>query len=326
MAEYFAAPYPGAFDDRGRRRCRAAPRRGRRDPGARLTCRAARRHGRATAPAFATAGEAPLSALPGVGPARGGKTRRARPADAAGPVAAPAAAATRTAPASRAIRDLQPGVAGAGRRRGRGGRARLPLPADAARARSATTRGARWCCASSISAPRRSRSSCPARACAATARRVPGQHGLEIVHPSYRVLSTTTTARCGEAARSGVSGDRGHRPADAAPADRRRRSSACRDDAALELLPRDAGRRAATCRRCARRCSPCTARRAMPMSPRLLAGTHPAQQRLALEELLAHHLSLRRQRIALQRAWRAPRIAGERRAGATPARRACRSR
>ncbi|MUV12672.1 ATP-dependent DNA helicase RecG [Noviluteimonas gilva] len=33
----------------------------------------------------------------------------------------------------------------------------------------------------------------------------------------------------------------------------------------------------------------------------LLAGTHPAQQRLALEELLAHNLSLRRQRIALQR-------------------------
>jgi ATP-dependent DNA helicase RecG len=33
----------------------------------------------------------------------------------------------------------------------------------------------------------------------------------------------------------------------------------------------------------------------------LLAGTHPAQQRLALEELLAHHLSLRRQRIALQK-------------------------
>src|SRR5690606_21885504 len=32
----------------------------------------------------------------------------------------------------------------------------------------------------------------------------------------------------------------------------------------------------------------------------LVAGTHPAQRRLALEELLAHHLSLRRQRIALQ--------------------------
>ncbi len=32
----------------------------------------------------------------------------------------------------------------------------------------------------------------------------------------------------------------------------------------------------------------------------LLAGTHPAQRRLALEELLAHHLSMRRQRIAQQ--------------------------
>ena len=32
----------------------------------------------------------------------------------------------------------------------------------------------------------------------------------------------------------------------------------------------------------------------------LLAGTHSAQRRLALEELLAHNLSLRRQRIALQ--------------------------
>ena len=32
----------------------------------------------------------------------------------------------------------------------------------------------------------------------------------------------------------------------------------------------------------------------------LLAGTHPAQRRLALEELLAHHLTLRNQRIAMQ--------------------------
>src|SRR5207342_1845184 len=38
----------------------------------------------------------------------------------------------------------------------------------------------------------------------------------------------------------------------------------------------------------------------------LLAGTHPAQQRLALEELLAHHIGLRRQRIALQRHRAAP--------------------
>jgi ATP-dependent DNA helicase RecG len=33
----------------------------------------------------------------------------------------------------------------------------------------------------------------------------------------------------------------------------------------------------------------------------LAQGIHPAQRRLALEELLAHHLSLRRQRVALQR-------------------------
>src|SRR5690606_32421489 len=41
----------------------------------------------------------------------------------------------------------------------------------------------------------------------------------------------------------------------------------------------------------------------------LSAGTHPAQQRLAMEELLAHHLSLRRQRIALQK-HRAPSLRG----------------
>lgn len=49
--------------------------------------------------------------------------------------------------------------------------------------------------------------------------------------------------------------------------------------------------------------------------PALLAGTHPAQRRLAFEELLAHQLSLRRQRKVL-RARRAPAIAvpGARRA------------
>ena len=39
------------------------------------------------------------------------------------------------------------------------------------------------------------------------------------------------------------------------------------------------------------------------------AGAHPAQRRLAIEELLAHHLSLRRQRIALQ-AYHAPPLDG----------------
>ena len=42
----------------------------------------------------------------------------------------------------------------------------------------------------------------------------------------------------------------------------------------------------------------------------LAAGRHPAIARLAIEELLAHHLSLRRQRIALQRQ-QAPALAGQ---------------
>jgi len=41
----------------------------------------------------------------------------------------------------------------------------------------------------------------------------------------------------------------------------------------------------------------------------LALGTHPAQRRLAIEELLAHHLSLRRQRLALQQ-HRAPALKG----------------
>ena len=164
-----------------------------------------------------------------------------------------------------------------------------------------------------------------ARACAATARRAPGQHGLEIVHPSYRVLDDEADAELGERLDPVYPAIEGVGPAVAAQADRRRRSIACRDDEALELLPRDAAATRSTCRRCARRC--CTVHR----PPRdadvaaLLAGTHPAQRRLALEELLAHHLSLRRQRIALQRARRAA-LAG---AGARSPRacaRRCRSR
>jgi ATP-dependent DNA helicase RecG len=42
----------------------------------------------------------------------------------------------------------------------------------------------------------------------------------------------------------------------------------------------------------------------------LAAGRHPAQRRLAIEELLAHHLSLRRQRMALQ-AHHAPSLRGQ---------------
>ncbi len=126
----------------------------------------------------------------------------------------------------------------------------------------------------------------------------PGQHGLEIVHPSYRVLGDDDHAVLGEQLDPVYPAIEGVGPAllrrlvaqalDALP-----------DDGSLELVPRhllhDSAlpglRESLLC---------------MHRPPReadlaaLQAGTHPAQRRLALEELLAHHLSLRRQRIALQ--------------------------
>ena len=126
----------------------------------------------------------------------------------------------------------------------------------------------------------------------------PGQNGLEIVHPSYRVL-----------------GDRDEDLGDAldpvypaiegiGPATLRRfiglALDRLPDDGTLELLPA----------RVLESLGLPTLRDALRVVhrpprdadvPALLAGTHPAQRRLALEELLAHHLSLRRQRIALQR-------------------------
>ena len=125
-----------------------------------------------------------------------------------------------------------------------------------------------------------------------------GQHGLEIVHPSYRVLD-----------------DDGHALGDRldpvypaieglGPISLRRLIGQALDrlpDAeALELLP-------ASMRESLRLPSLRDALLTVHRPARdadvgaLLAGTHPAQQRLALEELLAHHLSLRRQWIALQR-------------------------
>jgi ATP-dependent DNA helicase RecG len=125
-----------------------------------------------------------------------------------------------------------------------------------------------------------------------------GQHGLEIVHPSYRVLESDEDA-LGEQLDPVYPAIEG-----IGPASLRRMIGQALDrlpeDAALELLP------------CAmqqelRLPSLRAALLTVHRPPRdadigaLLSGTHPAQQRLALEELLAHHLGLRRQRIALQR-------------------------
>ena len=125
-----------------------------------------------------------------------------------------------------------------------------------------------------------------------------GQHGLEIVHPSYRVLDDDEHALGDQldpvyAAIEGLG-----------PISLRRLIGQALDrlpDAeALELLPVSMRE---SLRLPSLRDALLTVHRPARDSDvgALLAGTHPAQQRLALEELLAHHLSLRRQRIALQR-------------------------
>ncbi|MFT3898290.1 MAG: ATP-dependent DNA helicase RecG [Thermomonas sp.] len=126
----------------------------------------------------------------------------------------------------------------------------------------------------------------------------PGAHGLEMVHPSYRVLEAGESP-LGDALDPVYPQVEGIGPAtlrklvglalDRLP-----------DAASLELLPLGLlegfglpGLRESLL--------------ALHRPPRdadvsaLHAGTHPAQRRLALEELLAHQLSLRRRRIALQR-------------------------
>jgi len=126
----------------------------------------------------------------------------------------------------------------------------------------------------------------------------PGQLGLEIVHPSYRVLDDGDATELGDALDPVYPAVEGIGPV----ALRRLVAQALDrlpEGDALELLPDDLlHRRGLPSLR--------EALLTLHRPPReadvaaLLAGTHPAQRRLAMEELLAHHLSLRRQRIALQ--------------------------
>jgi ATP-dependent DNA helicase RecG len=126
----------------------------------------------------------------------------------------------------------------------------------------------------------------------------PGKHGLEIVHPSYRVLDVDDEGL----------GDRLDPVYPAVegigPVALRRLIAASLErmpeEESLELLPQDMR---GDLHLPSLRSALLTVHRP-PVDadvPSLLAGTHPAQRRLALEELLAHQLSLRRQRIALQR-------------------------
>ncbi|WNH53291.1 ATP-dependent DNA helicase RecG [Stenotrophomonas oahuensis] len=134
-----------------------------------------------------------------------------------------------------------------------------------------------------------------------------GQFGLEIVHPSYQILGQHEEAALGDSLDPVYPAVEGIGPAtlrkligqtlDRLP-----------DEATLELLP--AGWLDGLALP-SLRSALLTVHRPPPDADlsALAAGRHPAQRRLAIEELLAHHLSLRRQRMALQ-AHHAPSLRG----------------
>ena len=135
----------------------------------------------------------------------------------------------------------------------------------------------------------------------------PGQLGLEIVHPSYQVLGRHDDPALGDRLDPVYPAVEG-----VGPATMRKLILQALDrlpeESTLELLPPGwlDGLGLPSLR------SALQTVHQPPQDadlPALANGIHPAQRRLALEELLAHHLSLRRQRIALQ-AHHAPPLAG----------------
>ena len=134
-----------------------------------------------------------------------------------------------------------------------------------------------------------------------------GQHGAEIVHPQYRILRGDAPADLGERLTSIYPSTEGITPLRMAGIVERALAR-LPEAAALELLPpallKELGMASL-------RESLLTAHRPPPDADvaALLAGTHPAQRRLAFEELLAHHLGLKRLRAQV-RSRRAPALSG----------------
>ena len=125
----------------------------------------------------------------------------------------------------------------------------------------------------------------------------PGQLGLEMVHPSYRVLGDEEVA-LDDALAPVYPAIEGIGPQTLRKLVERALEALPGDDT-LELLP---GEWLAELGLPSLRDAVLTLHKPpIDVDLGLLqAGRHPAQRRLALEEMLAHHLSLRRQRISLQ--------------------------
>ena len=119
-----------------------------------------------------------------------------------------------------------------------------------------------------------------------------GPLGLEIVHPGVPAREPRRAAPLEETLTPIYPTHRGRAAGPAARAGRARRCASSSAPAVRDWLPRgDAARpRPAVAARGAART--CIARRARRSSAELAAGRHPAQRRLAFEELLAHQLSL----------------------------------
>ena len=132
----------------------------------------------------------------------------------------------------------------------------------------------------------------------------PGQQGLEMVHPNYRLLGDEAAAVLRDRLDPVYPAVDGLGPATLSKLVRQALDRLPAADQ-LELLPAALrGRLDLPSLRDA-----LLALHAPPPEGSLAdlaTGAHPAQRRLALEELLAHHLSLRRQRIALRAHGAAP--------------------